>query len=341
MESYVKGKIPQIIFGSKSAQKVSGLLKKYEIKKCLLVTGHHVVRHSITQNVIKALSVECIHYDVFDRVTPEPTDTLCLEIAYEIIANEYDCVLGIGGGSPMDAAKAATLIAGIPENISADIAVIDPEFTVGMPGAATVCGGIDALAHTIEILVGTANNEYTNQILFLCLKKIWTWLPVAVKEPENLKAREQMSWAAHNALANGGVPNGHAFAHAIGALYHITHGNACAMVLPTVVRHFALYAQKNIQKIAEIMGINVTGDAVKDADAVANAIHVFCQELGLDTLQKIFAEKGYCDNCREFTEKMIPLVMDDFKSREWMPPIHTGNYKEKIGKICEAIYAEK
>ena len=259
MESYVKGKIPQIIFGSKSAQKVSGLLKKHEIKKCLLVTGHHVVRHSITQNVIKALSVEGIHCDVFDRVTPEPTDTLCLEIAYEIIANEYDCVLGIGGGSPMDAAKAATLIAGIPENISdlheygktgcrmkevwkrpcmlvlmpttsgtgaettagavitstmhgmkfsfgnsnisADIAVIDPEFTVGMPAAATVCGGIDALAHTIEILVGTANNEYTNQILFLCLKKIWAWLPVAVK----------------------------------------------------------------------------------DADAVANAIHVFCQELGLDT----------------------------------------------------------
>ena len=38
---------------------------------------------------------------------------------------------------------------------------------------------------------------------------------------------------------------------------------------------------------------------------------------------------------------MIPLVMDDFKSREQMPPIHTGNYKEKIGKICEAIYAEK
>ena len=113
------------------------------------------------------------------------------------------------------------------------------------------------------------------------------------------------------------------------------------MVLPTVVRHFAFYAQKNIQKMAEIMGIHVTGDAVKDADAVANAIHVFCQELGLDTLQKILAEKGYCDTCREFTEKMIPLVMDDFKSREWMPPIHTGNYKEKIGKICEAIYAEK
>ena len=39
MESYVKGKIPQIIFGSKSAQKVSGLLKKYEIKKTLFHDG--------------------------------------------------------------------------------------------------------------------------------------------------------------------------------------------------------------------------------------------------------------------------------------------------------------
>ena len=78
---------------------------------------------------------------------------------------------------------------------------------------------------------------------------------------------------------------------------------------------FKIKEKKDIE-MAEIMGINVTGDALKDADAVANAIHVFCQELGLDTLQKIFAEKGYCDNCREFTEKMLPLVMDDFKSRE-------------------------
>ena len=52
---------------------------------------------------------------------------------------------------------------------------------------------------------------------------------------------------------------------------------------------------------------------------------LFCQEFGLDTLQKIFAEKGYCDNCREFTEKMIPLVMDDFKSREWIKSVMSIN----------------
>ena len=109
-----------------------------------------------------------------------------------------------------------------------------------MPAAATVCGGIDALAHTIEILVGTANNEYTNQILFLCLNKIWRWLPVAVKEPENLEAREQMSWAAHNALANGGVPNGHAVQLVLYIILHMEMPVRWCFLQWFVILHFML-----------------------------------------------------------------------------------------------------
>lgn len=148
MESYVKGKIPQIIFGSKSAQKVSGLLKKYEIKKCLLVTGHHVV--SRMKEIWKRPCMLVL--------MPTTSGTGAETTAGAVITSTMHGMKFSFGNS----------------NISADIAVIDPEFTVGMPAAATVCGGIDALAHTIEFLVGTANNEYTNQILFLCLNKIWT-----------------------------------------------------------------------------------------------------------------------------------------------------------------------
>lgn len=398
MKPYQKGKMPRIIFGSKSVLKIADVLKQSEIKKCLIVTGHHVIHHPMTQKIIEDCLSQKIICDVFDGVTPEPTDILCLEIAEKIVKNEYECVLGIGGGSPMDAAKAATLIAGIPEkimdlheygktgskmkeswkrfcmlglipttagtgaeatasavitsvsqgmkfsfgngNIGADFAVIDPEFTIGMPQYPTVCGGIDTLAHAVEILVGTGSNEYTNQILLLCVEKVWRWLPTAVNEPENLEAREQLAWAAHNALANGGVPNGHAVAHAIGSLYHVTHGHACAMVLPTVVRHFAYSSQEIIQQIADKMSIKITGDARIDADQVAYAICDFCRNLGLHSLQDTLIEKDILDSCKEFTTKMIPLILDDFKSKEWMPPIHTGNYEEKIGKVCEAIYKE-
>lgn len=399
MEIYEKGKIPHIIFGSRSADRVGTELKNFGVQKCLIISGNPVDKHPITLKIISMLANLGIACDICNRVLPEPTDSLCLEIAEEIKANKYDCVLGIGGGSAMDAAKAAALIAGIPEkiedlheygktgtrmceqwnhpcmlvlipttsgtgaettasavisseqhgmkfsfgnrNISADLCIIDPEFTLGMPAMPTAYGGVDALAHTVEILVGTGANEYTNTILLSCLDKIWTWLPVAVQKPNNLEAREQLSWAAHNALANGGIPNGHAVAHAIGSLYHVVHGHACIMVLPTVIRHFAETSQRAIQQIAIQIGVMTTGEAEADAESVANAILNFYKHLGMKPLQETLRENGCPDNEATFIEKMIPVVMDDFKSHQWLPPIHTGNYEEKVGKVCAAIYEEK
>lgn len=210
-----------------------------------------------------------------------------------------------------------------------------------MPAMPTIYGGIDALAHTIEILIGTGSNEYTNNILLSCLEKIWKYLPIAIQEPENLEAREQLSWAAHNALSNGGIPNGHAVAHAIGSLYSIVHGHACMMVLPTVIRHFSETAQEVIRQIAIRIGVMVTGNAKKDAENVANKILSFYKSLGLKPLQATLQEKGCLDDKQIFVEKMIPVVMDDFKSRQWLPPIHTEDYWEKVRQVCSAIYEEK
>ena len=117
MKSYEKGKLPQIIWGSKSAGHVQAELEKTGVQRCLIVSDSHVIKHPITQKIICSLEELGIACDIFYRVLPEPTDLLCIEIAQEIKRNHYDCILGIGGGSPMDAAKAASLIAGIPEDI--------------------------------------------------------------------------------------------------------------------------------------------------------------------------------------------------------------------------------
>lgn len=399
MKRYEKGKVPHVIFGSGSAAEIGKRLKRYQIRNCLVISGSHVIQHPVTKKALQSLDDEGIDFSVYANVPAEPSDHVCMEIAALIRNHQFDCVLGIGGGSPMDAAKAAALIAGIPveiedlhvygktgnkmqeiwkrpcflalmpttsgtgaettasavissvkhglkfsfgnENISADLCVVDPEFTFGMPAAPTINGGLDALAHTVEILVGTEANEYTNAILFMCLRKIWKWLPVAVGEPDNREAREQLSWAAHNALANGGMPNGHAVAHALGSVYHIVHGRACAMVLPTVIRHFAESAQDAIAEIAQCIGVPVSGDARKDAEKTADAFLHFYQSLGVKMLHDILLEMNCTDDEEMFTKKMIPLVMDDFKSKQWIPPIHTGDYREKVGRICRMIYEER
>lgn len=399
MKSYEKGKLPYIIFGSGTAIQIGKHLENYEIKKCLIISGSTIIKHEVTKRVMAELEKIGIEYEVYAEVLPDPSDSVCIKIANKIKKEEYDCVIGIGGGSPMDVAKASSLIAGIPENIDdlhdygksgslmkekwmrpcmlvlipttsgtgaettatavisserhhlkfsfgnrntiADLCIIDPEFTIGMPAAQTAYGGADTLAHIIEILVGTSSNEYTDTILLECLEKVWRWLPIALKEPSNKKAREQLSWSAHNALANGGIPNGHAVAHAMGSSYHLIHGHACIIVLPTVIRHFAETSQNAIQKIAKKIGVAITGDAKKDANSVADAILAYYKNIGMKPFQETILEKGYHDDKQMFIKKMIPAILDDFKSKHWLPPIHTDNYEEKIGKICEMIYDEK
>ena len=399
MKGYEKGRLPQVVFGSGTAAQVGTRLAACELKKCLIVTGACVSKHTVTKRAADSLTKAGIEWDVFTGVMPEPTDTLCLSLAKQIKEGGYDCVLAIGGGSPMDAAKAASLIAGIPEeigdlhdysrsgtkmretwtrpcflcampttsgtgaeatgtgvlsseahhlkfsfgnrNTTADLAIIDPEFTLGMPAMPTAYGAVDALAHSTEMMIGLGSNEYTNAIVLNCIEKIWTWLPVALNEPQDLEAREQLSWAAHNALGNGGMANGHAVAHAIGAIYHLVHGHACMVTLPTLIRHHAQSAQESIAAIAGRIGVETTGEAEADAGRVADAILAFYKKLGMKPMRQAMEEKGFHDDLETFKAKVIPGTMDDFKSRLWMPPIHTGDYTEKVGKICEMIYREE
>lgn len=399
MKSYEKACIPQVIFGSGMASQAGTRLSSCGIKKCFIITDSWISRHAVTQKIMASLKQEGISWDIFTEVMPEPTDTLCLSLGKKIKEGGYDCVLAIGGGSPMDAAKAACTIAGIPEEIddlhdysksgtkmkeawnrpcflclmpttagtgaeatftgvltseklhlkysfgnrhtTADMVIVDPEFTLGMPPMPTAYCGVDALTHSIEMLIGLGSNEYTNIITLKCVEKVWKWLPVAVEEPENLEAREQLSWAAHNALSNGGMANGHAVAHAIGSTYHLVHGHACVIVLPALIRHHAESAKESIAGIAGCMGIQITGDAKTDADLVADAVLAFYKKLGMKPMQETLEEKGIQDDLETFKSKIIPATMDDFKSRLWVPPIHTGNYEEKAGRICEMIYNER
>lgn len=399
MKAYEKMRMPHIIFGSGSTNRTASELDRLSVKKCLIVSGRSTSQHPITLKILQSLTDRNISYDIYNGVSPEPRDIQCIQIASIIKAGDYDCVIGIGGGSPMDAAKAAAMIAGIPEEITdlheygksgtkmkdewscpcrlvmipttsgtgaevspssvitstihgvkfsflnesmvPDLCIIDPEYTLGMPARSTILGGLDAFCHAVENLVGIASSEYTDLILLSCVERIWKYLPVAVQNPDDLDAREQLSWAAHNAQSNGGIPNGHAVAHAVGATYHIAHGHACIMVLPTVIRHFADDSKDIISSIAERIGLKPSSDAKKNAAIVADAILDFYKRAGLKPLKETLVENGVYDDEETFIRKLIPSVMDDFKSRFWLPPIHTGDYEKKIGAVLASIYEEK
>ncbi len=82
----------------------------------LIVTGRHSARENGSLNdVITALRAQSVHYIVFDRVEENPSVETVMAARDAGLAAEADFVIGIGGGSPLDAAKAAALMLAHPE----------------------------------------------------------------------------------------------------------------------------------------------------------------------------------------------------------------------------------
>jgi len=80
-------------------------------KKALIVTGKSSAKNGALKDVTDALTENGQTFDVFDRVTPNP-DLACVQ-AGALAARAYkaEFIVGIGGGSPLDAAKAVALLA--------------------------------------------------------------------------------------------------------------------------------------------------------------------------------------------------------------------------------------
>ncbi len=96
--------------------------KLFELgKKCLIVTGASSAKKcGALDDVLQALEANKIKYEIYDKIRQNPTVESCFEagvFAREIVA---DFILGIGGGSPLDASKAIAVVASNP-NINEDM----------------------------------------------------------------------------------------------------------------------------------------------------------------------------------------------------------------------------
>jgi alcohol dehydrogenase class IV len=92
-------------------EKNAALFKDFG-KTALIVTGANSAKsNGALKDVESALSTLGIHYYIFDRIMANPTVACVFEGADYARAKQADFIIGIGGGSPMDAAKAIALLA--------------------------------------------------------------------------------------------------------------------------------------------------------------------------------------------------------------------------------------
>ena len=102
-------KTPNIEFGFDSIKKVGEEAKELGAKKALVVTGPHVHKAGLADQVISYLEDASIKVklNIQEKKTPEPTTDIAEETAKIAADENVDIVIGIGGGSIMDVAKIA------------------------------------------------------------------------------------------------------------------------------------------------------------------------------------------------------------------------------------------
>ena len=123
------------------------------------------------------------------------------------------------------------------QNMTAEVAVLDPELTVSAPPSVTAACGFDALTHAVEGFVSRLASPMTDPYTIDAVRRLARWLPIAFEEPENIAARGQCllaSTLAACAFNSTQLGLAHAIAAPLGALHHVAHGVANALALPAV-----------------------------------------------------------------------------------------------------------
>jgi alcohol dehydrogenase len=100
----------KIIFGNGAVNQTGAEVKRLGAKKALIITDKVVIKAGLTAGLEEALKKEKIDYGIYDKVEAEPrawNHDECAQVARD---NGHDILIGIGGGSPMDVAKGASIL---------------------------------------------------------------------------------------------------------------------------------------------------------------------------------------------------------------------------------------
>lgn len=151
----------------------------------------------------------------------------------------------------------------VADVLMADVALLDPGLTTGLPRPVTAATGIDAMVHAIEAYTSAVcKNPVSDALAREALRLLDRNLLRVCEAPADLEARAAMLLGSHLAgvaFANAPVAAVHALAYPLGGHFHLPHGHSNAVMLLPVLRHNLAGAATLYAELAEAIG--VTGGA--------------------------------------------------------------------------------
>lgn len=100
-----------MLVGGGAVGQIAELLGKLGLSRPLVVTDPFMVKSGLLNRCLDPLARAGIAAAVFSDTIPEPTDAVVVAGVAELRKGSYDCLIGFGGGSPIDTAKAMAILA--------------------------------------------------------------------------------------------------------------------------------------------------------------------------------------------------------------------------------------
>jgi alcohol dehydrogenase class IV len=199
----------------------------------------------------------------------------------------------------------------INREIVPDIAIVDPELARAMPPQITADTGMDVLTHAVEGFTCAWKNDFADGLCIKATQLIFEYLPRAVKDGNDMEAREKM----HNAACIAGIgyinalaAMAHAAGHSLGALFHIPHGRAVGLFLPYTIEFIGEAREELWAEIAYAIKLEIP-KGEKAATVLAQAIRGLARSINQPLSIK---ETGISlDSFNKAMEKLIDNVMAD------------------------------
>lgn len=180
----------------------------------------------------------------------------------------------------------------------ADIAMLDPDYTMSLPMTQVISGAFDTLSHCMETYFGKPEeNNLSDDMNEAIMRSVIRNMRVLLDDSQNYEARSELMWASamgeNSILKIGKITDfqAHQIEHQLGAYTDCNHGRGLAVIHPVLYRH--IY-KEGLSRFARF-GRNVWGaDGTDEETALAgiNNLADVIKEMGLPTT---FREMGITD----------------------------------------------